>query len=43
MTQRAEVQELRDKFEHNEISNCEVWELFYRGKITRYEALWILR
>ena len=43
MEQRAEVEALRDKWERNEISSCEIWNLCNSGYITRREALWILR
>jgi len=43
MTQRAEVLALRDGWERNEISSCEVWACVNSGYITRREALWILR
>jgi len=43
MTQRAEVLALRDKWEHNEITSCDIWDYVNRGYITRREALWILR
>ena len=38
-----EVQALRTKWDHNEISSCEIWAYFNSGYITRREALWILR
>lgn len=43
MTHRAEVRLLRDLWNRNEISSCEVWAYFRDGYITKSEALWILR
>lgn len=43
MEQRAEVQILRDKWERNEITSCDIWDYVNRGYITKREALWILR
>lgn len=43
MEQRAEVESLRDKWERNEISSCEIWACVNTGYITKREALWILR
>ena len=43
MTQRAEVIALRDGWERNEISSCEIWALVNERYITEAEAHWILR
>jgi len=43
MTQRAEVLELRDGFERNEISVGEIWAYFNDGYISESEVHWILR
>ena len=43
MEHRAEVIALRDGWERNEISSCEIWAYVNSGYITKREALWILR
>jgi hypothetical protein len=40
--QRAEVIALRDQWERNEISSCEIWAYVNLGYITQKEALWIM-
>lgn len=42
MEQRAEVLALRDGWERNEISSCEIWDYVNTGYISKSEALWII-
>lgn len=42
MEHRAEVIALRDGWQRNEISSCELWAYVNSGYITQKEALWIM-
>ena len=42
MEHRAEVLALRDGWQRNEISSCELWDYVNSGYITQKEALWIM-